>query len=658
MPPRRWQRRRARSRRRRDGGRVEVAARRLTAREARGPSAGSRGRRVGGLGPLATARVGGGPLTRPGCRRAHRPGPNRRRRLGGQSTVESTAASTHPASTGGRPGPPGGTSGRLGPSTLNPASPSSRRAAPAGGSIDGSPRPTGAPSGGWAGARGGAAGRSTRPASGPSGRGAGRRAMPRAVQHGQVAALLAGGRGRGRAAGLCGGTGRRRRQRAGPLGRGPGGAAAAGRSTGRGTWSSCSGGRVRWGGGTWSGRCSRWRRLGGAALAADRRSGAEPVAGGRGWWTRRFWVAWGRRRGPIAHGTAGGGRLRRRLGFRFAGGRRRLLGSRLLAPHRHRPRRSAGLLRSWTVRSPPTRPNGRALLRIALDHRARLDLGVWTRIHPRPLTRLIPTRRTRMVPGFRTWMIPALRTPAPSGIWTPLTFALRTRPTFSFWAPVGLLPGTWVGLPLRARVVLGVRVCRGTGRPDRLVRWGSISVALPRPTRPALIGRDRGPGRRGGRFLAAVGPGSAPERPAEERAAPPRAPEAVTPRRRGTRRSRSGGGGGSPKRSPGSSAGGDGAGWGVPLGRWASNRLARGGAVSFPVASGSGGGADPGGSGGSGRSGSRRPGPGVGSVVRSTQAPSCGPPDGRQSQPIGAGALPRQPSTTWEGPIPPTAAEG
>ena len=64
------------------------------------------------------------------------------------------------------------------------------------------------------------------------------------------------------------------------------------------------------------------------------------------------------------------------------------------------------------------------------------------------------------------------------------------------------------------------------------------------------------------------------------------------------------------------------------------------------------------GSGGSGRSGSRRPGPGVGSVVRSTQAPSCGPPDGRQSQPIGAGALPRQPSPTWEGPIPPAAAEG
>ncbi len=342
-------------------------------------------------------------------------------------------------------------------------------------------------------------------------------------------------------------------------------------------------------------------------------------------------------------------------GSAFAGGRRRLLGSRLLAPHRHRPRRSAGLLRSWTVRSPPTRPNGRALLRIALDHRARLDLGVWTRIHPRPLTRLIPTRRTRMVPGLRTWLslTSGPRPPPASGPCSPAA----TRPTFSFWAPVGLLPGTWVGLPLRARVVLGVRVCRGTGRPDRLVRWGSISVALLRPNRAALVGRDRGPGRRGGRLwrpLARVR-----RRSARLRNGP------LRPGRRGgdasaswDPRSRSGGGGGSPKRSPGSSAGGDDAGWGVPLGRWASNRLVRGGAVSFPVASGSGGGADPGGSGGSGRSGSRRPGPGVGSVVRSTQAPSCGPPDGRQAQPIGAGALPRQPSTTWEGPIPPTAAEG
>ena len=51
---------------------------------------------------------------------------------------------------------------------------------------------------------------------------------------------------------------------------------------------------------------------------------------------------------------------------------------------------------------------------------------------------------------------------------------------------------------------------------------------------------------------------------------------------------------------------------------------------------------DPGGSAGSGRSGSRRPGRGVGSVVWSTQAPSCGPPDGRWAQPIEAGTLPRQ----------------
>ena len=75
-----------------------------------------------------------------------------------------------------------------------------------------------------------------------------------------------------------------------------------------------------------------------------------------------------------------------------------------------------------------------------------------------------------MVPGLRTWMTPDLRTPAPSDVWTLLALDPWIRLTFSFWARVGPLPGTWVGLPLPARVVLGVRVCRGTGRPDRLVR--------------------------------------------------------------------------------------------------------------------------------------------------------------------------------------------
>jgi hypothetical protein len=64
-----------------------------------------------------------------------------------------------------------------------------------------------------------------------------------------------------------------------------------------------------------------------------------------------------------------------------------------------------------------------------------------------------------------------------------------------------------------------------------------------------------------------------------------------------------------------------------------------------------------GGSAGSGESGSRRPGRGVGSFVWSTQAPSCGPPDGRCGQPIEAGTLPRQAVPTWECAIPPAAAE-
>jgi hypothetical protein len=502
MPPRRWQRPRARSRRRRDGGRVEVAACRLTAWKARGPSAGSRGRRAGGLGLLATARVGGGPLTRPGCRRAHRPGPNRRR--AGRPVDGGVHRSVHPPGIHGRP------SGATRREIRTPWTVDIESSEPL--------QPPRSPGGRFHRRLPTANRCAIRRAGGSQGRGCW---SLHSAGFGSIGTGGgAGGRCRGRCstarwrpiwpAGGAAGRGRRtvRRRRAAGIVGGP-------VRWGKGTRSSRCGGPVRWGGGTrsggwggpvrrgrgtWSGRCSRWRRLGGAALAADRRSGAEPVAGGRGWWTRRFRVAWGGRRGPIAHGTAGGGRPRRRLGLRFAGGRRRLLGSRLLAPHRHRLWRSAGLLRSWTVRSPPTRPNGRTRLRTALDHRARLDLGVWTRIHPRPLTRLIPARRTRMVPGLRTWMVPDLRTSAPSGIWTLLTLAPRTRPTFCFWAPVGLLPGTWVGLPLRARVVLGVRVGRGTGRPDRLVRWGSISVALPRPIRPALIGRDRGPDRRGGRF--------------------------------------------------------------------------------------------------------------------------------------------------------------
>jgi hypothetical protein len=102
---------------------------------------------------------------------------------------------------------------------------------------------------------------------------------------------------------------------------------------------------------------------------------------------------------------------------------------------------------------------------------------------------------------------------------------------------------------------------------------------------------------------------------------------------------------------------------GDPPGRWGPSCSAVGaerggdGGKSW-LAAGSSGGSDPGASGGSGRSGRRRPGRGVGSVVRSTHAPSCGPPGGRPAQPIGAEALPRRPSTTWAAPIPPAAAEG
>jgi hypothetical protein len=457
MPPRRRQRPRARSRRRRDGGRVQVAAGRLTAWRARGPSAGSRGRRVGGLALLATARVGSGPLTRPGCRRARRPGPNRRRarrpvdggvhrgvrppgihgwpsgptrrdvRTPWTVDIESREPLQPARRPGGRfPRPPRRTirphptgRGRFPVANRGTIRRASRVGGRCGGRLPAANGRAVLPAGGIRGRRGGrfvTANRcAIRPVGGIQGRGCW------SLHSADFGSIWTGGGAGGRCggwfrtarwwrvwpAGGAAGRGRwtRRRRRTA----GVGGEVAGGRlGWGGGIRRGRCGGPVRSGGGTWSGRCSRRRRLAGAALAADRRCGAEPGAGGREWWTIWFRVGCGGRRGPIAHGTAGSGRPRHRLGFPFAGGRRRLLGNRrFLGLLRHRPRPPAGLLRSRTVRSPPARPNGRALL----------------------------------------------------------TFDLGTRPIW-FGAPVALLLGTWGGLPLRARVVLGVRR-NGPLRPRR-----------------------------------------------------------------------------------------------------------------------------------------------------------------------------------------------
>jgi hypothetical protein len=405
MPPRRRQRARARPWWRRDGGRVEVAAGRLTpwrdrgpasrprrcrfevcacrlgtwgargastgprrrrrrvqmavcrltAWRARGPSGGSRRPRpVGGLALLATARVGRGPLTRPGCRRAHRPGPDRRR---ARRQVDGGAhRGVRPPGIQGRSSGPTRRDVRT-PWTVDiesrePLQPPRRP----GGRFPRPPR------------------RTIRPH--PTGR----RRFPVANRGIIRRASRVGGR--------CGGR-----------------------------LPAANGCAVLPAGGI---RGRRGGRFGTANRCAIRPAGG---AAGRGRWTRRrrrvagvgggplrFRVACGGRRGPIAHGRAGSGRHRHRhrLGFPFAGGRRRLLGNRrFLGLLRHRPRLPAGRLRSWTVRSPPARPDGRARL----------------------------------------------------------TFDLGTRPIW-FWAPVALLLGTWVGLPLRARVVLGVRR-NGPLRPGR-----------------------------------------------------------------------------------------------------------------------------------------------------------------------------------------------
>jgi hypothetical protein len=457
-----------------------MAACRLAARRARGPPAGSRRRRVGGLTLCATARVGCGPLTRPRYRRTHRPGPNRRR---GRGPVDGGVhRGVRPPN--GIHRRPSGTTRRdvRAPWTVDiesreplqpPRSPGRRFPIP--------PR------------------RLIRLH--PSGRGrfpmANRRTIRRAGRtQGRGCRLLhwadfgpiwpaGGAAGRGRRA--------LRRGRA----EGDGGGVAGGPVRwGGGTWRGRGDGPVGRGGWTW-GRWFRWGSLGGTTLAAGRRCGAEPVAGGREWWRRWFRVARGGRRGPVVHRPAGGGRPRRRLRFPFASNRRSSLSNRLfLAPYRHRPRLSTRLVRSWTVRSPPTRPNGRARLRVAIDHWARLDLGVRPR-HTR--TRPIFALWTPATSTFRPRLISDRWARVASNLRTLLTLDPRTRPTFHFCAPVALLLRTRVGLRLRAQVVLGARACRGIGRPDRLVRRRSISVALPRPTRRGLVGRDRGPGGRGGR---------------------------------------------------------------------------------------------------------------------------------------------------------------
>jgi hypothetical protein len=103
-------------------------------------------------------------------------------------------------------------------------------------------------------------------------------------------------------------------------------------------------------------------------------------------------------------------------------------------------------------------------------------------------------------------------------------------------------------------------------------------------------------------------------------------------------------GGASGARSPGPGGGA------ASPGRGAANRLASGVDVLVSSELSSGEGSDSDGSAGSGPSGGGDPDREVGSVVWSTQAPSCGPPGGRWAQPIEAGTLLRRLSTTWEVP--------
>jgi hypothetical protein len=164
----------------------------------------------------------------------------------------------------------------------------------------------------------------------------------------------------------------------------------------------------------------------------------------------------------------------------------------------------------------------------------------------------------------------------------------------------------------------------GVGAETRGSAWNEAGAELGRPGSAASPGGAAGGGcPPPGCAAPASCPGGAATGP--RTAASPPAADASDP---GSARSWPGvPGGASGARCP---APGGGA---ASLGRWAASRLASGVDVLVSSAPGSGDGggdgsearSDPGGSAGSGRSGSRRPGREVGSVGWSTQAPSCGP---------------------------------
>lgn len=355
----------------------------------------------------------------------------------------------------------------------------------------------------------------------------------------------------------------------------------------------------------------RRRRL--SAFVAPRRLGGEPAPGWGGRRPVQSRVADGGRRGPVAGGMVGGRRLRAGSGALFAGDRRRLLRRRLLAPGGRRRGPRPRPVRSCATSGWPFNRDRPPRLGVAP--------GLPARVAHRTRTRGLRLRRGR------AWRF--------LGLWAAVASALAGRVDHGPSGRPGLDRGG------RRRLgALGLRRERGRGRTRSIGagrargRRSRRRLPTPRTPRPgALLGRGRG--RLAGGSLAVGG------RWFGVRAG---VIAAGGPRRRlgsgaiGTRRRRScrGGLGGARRRGPaGRRRGGVGRlraavrGWVRPgwCGRFR--------AVWFETP---------------------RPGGGVGRLVHASSL--VRPPDGRLAQPIEAGTLPRQAVPTWDGPIPPAAAEG
>jgi hypothetical protein len=417
---------------------------------------------------------------------------------------------------------------------------------------------------------------------------------------------------------------------------------------GRPTWSS----RVR------PTRSRRWgwrgRPLGRPSFTfvAAHRLGAEPALGRGRRRPLQARVAAGGRQGPVAGGMAGGWRLPAGSGVLFVTDRRRFRGHRrrLLTPGGCHTRSRSRLVRSCATFGSRSNRNGRS--------RPGVVPGPPARVARRARIRgLLPDRAGRSL---------GLRAAAAAMLVRRVDRGLRARP--------GLDPG----LDGRGR---SIGAGRGRGRPGR---WRSLASRGLRPAASLGRGRDRlaggglavGRGRIGDRAgaipdgrlwrrLGSVMPGTGRRR---GRLRDRRRRRDLTLGRRGVpvgacRRRLALGGravgacrrGLGPRLSGVRGRRGCRGGLGGPVGRELAGRRNRGAGflrtgVRRRVRSGR-----------FGRFcsvwfGTSWPGDGIGRLVHASSL--VRPPDGRCAQPIDAGTLLRQAAPTWDGVIPPAAAEG